>query len=943
MSDKITGNKVDAPLVKLTSSLGLKNVNAIVDTADSAAQAKASAKAAKESEIISGKNAITAINAAENAAEEASTTTAKLAAEKAAEKAAEEASKEFDQLFQDRFSLVSPIPWQPRTEVTNPLQVYSHIEAGVESVYQPDPKLVPFTTGATFNDDRAKFGIANLVNVTQMRIASASQIGYVYDRDYTIGMAIANGGMTAKSAYWHNGQFYSVGTDTGFTSNDFDADLAAGRFISEGLVTVSSIGIFIADNTGTSDVSDALFLSNTKNNVTIQRGTYRIATDTHINANTKYKFERGAMIVVDAGITLTWDAEIEAGWYQIFGLTGIIKPTNRVHNTPIEHRYIGSVKTTWFGVINDGVFPTNYKDPSIPSPVDGQMPTGTDSTLAFKRAFAFCQYASYKNGHYVVQFERVTLEFEPGSQIILKGSNLFNEQIYLTELDALEVEANVDGGDFLAIPEYQKVGVFNVTIGGGNATIMWRPENENQVFANVRQLISNFEIEGGLSLVPVGVTAAQWINGYGYFLTNKSLVQKGGTSDEYFNSLSYQQFTRLNVMLPSIGLPQSAVSTEGAFKWLFGYLGYSLGDRLHLKECKFNGFDKVVYCQNPESVEFNATGCSFRSKRNNATFFHYLSFYGQFRVEGCGIFMKGENQTFIHADDSAGVSRFIDTAEFTAINNRMETGNNNKVTLIKGEYGRFILSQLNPNYGSNGITTDSIGVHLEKGASAILENVNVPTTSELYQIAPANKFPLWFKHCNFYARDNIDSITYSDNGVTYKSYKFAMAQGDNVPAVIFENCPVYTQSDNIIDAPRIYGGRGVLAADVESAELKKRDGQGYERINGKSFIMPRYCVVTQMRLQIKAMTGTFADSVKVSFGDLVKTHAITGGVANDIELLTTPISMPDPDESGRTILIEYQKSGVTVSDGSPGIATIRYRCSQGRTELTGDNAYEPWL
>ena len=85
------------------------------------------------------------------------------------------------------------------------------------------------------NDDN--WFIANAVNVTKMRTDSASQLGLVYFADWSTGMVIPGGAMTAKVAVWHDGQFYSIGTDAGFTSNDFAEDLGKGWFVSAGLLT----------------------------------------------------------------------------------------------------------------------------------------------------------------------------------------------------------------------------------------------------------------------------------------------------------------------------------------------------------------------------------------------------------------------------------------------------------------------------------------------------------------------------------------------------------------------------------------------------------------------------------------------------------------------------------------------------------------------------------
>ena len=75
---------------------------------------------------------------------------------------------------------------------------------------------------------------------SKMRTDSASQLGLVYLADWVDGIVIGNGALTAKKSVWHNGQFYSVGTDTGFTSNNFDTDLAAGKFVSASILTLNT-------------------------------------------------------------------------------------------------------------------------------------------------------------------------------------------------------------------------------------------------------------------------------------------------------------------------------------------------------------------------------------------------------------------------------------------------------------------------------------------------------------------------------------------------------------------------------------------------------------------------------------------------------------------------------------------------------------------------------
>lgn len=100
------------------------------------------------------------------------------------------------------------------------------------------------------------------VTTGEMRTDSASQLGLVYFADYTTGMTIPDGAITAKLAVWHDGQFYSVGTNTRFTSNDFNADLAAGRFK---LTNAKSYEVNVMDfgavGNGIHDDSDAVQLA----------------------------------------------------------------------------------------------------------------------------------------------------------------------------------------------------------------------------------------------------------------------------------------------------------------------------------------------------------------------------------------------------------------------------------------------------------------------------------------------------------------------------------------------------------------------------------------------------------------------------------------------------------------------------------------------------------
>lgn len=77
--------------------------------------------------------------------------------------------------------------------------------------------------------------------LNQYRKDLASSTGLVYVGEWQPGIVIPDKAMTDKLAYWYDGQLYSVGTDTGFTSNDFNADLSSGKFVSQKILSISEL------------------------------------------------------------------------------------------------------------------------------------------------------------------------------------------------------------------------------------------------------------------------------------------------------------------------------------------------------------------------------------------------------------------------------------------------------------------------------------------------------------------------------------------------------------------------------------------------------------------------------------------------------------------------------------------------------------------------------
>ena len=150
---------------------------------------------------------------------------------------------EWERLFSDelgRVTIVNSGNWstvagQPIEEADR-FKGYAYPD-GSDNIYAVRGSVtLPITRPASPIGD-SRFYLASAVNIAKMRTDSASQIDLVYDRDWFSGIVINSGSMTAKKAIWYNGKFYSIGTDNGFTSTDFEADLLDGKFETVEIVT----------------------------------------------------------------------------------------------------------------------------------------------------------------------------------------------------------------------------------------------------------------------------------------------------------------------------------------------------------------------------------------------------------------------------------------------------------------------------------------------------------------------------------------------------------------------------------------------------------------------------------------------------------------------------------------------------------------------------------
>ena len=162
-----------------------------------------------------------------------------------------------------------------------------------------------------------KVSLNMLVDGVMSRDDGASQIGLVYLGEWKEGLIIPNNAMKDKLSVWYNGQFYSVGTDTEFVSQDFDADLVAGRFVSADIITSEKLNdrlkkrgdveaFYAVENTDISDIINSM-LQNGYDDIDLGVGrSYRIEKQIKLpkrggangSGSTRF-FAQGTAIIVD--------------------------------------------------------------------------------------------------------------------------------------------------------------------------------------------------------------------------------------------------------------------------------------------------------------------------------------------------------------------------------------------------------------------------------------------------------------------------------------------------------------------------------------------------------------------------------------------------------------------------------------------------------------------
>lgn len=634
----------------------------------------------------------------------------------------------------------------------------------------------------------------------------------------------------------------------------------------------------------------------------------------NITINTNHvAVKRGGGFLVNSGVLLTINSDIDAGHYQIFFGQGEVLPSFWTQATPAMDRpRTTHVKAAWFGVINDGRHPATKGTPTEGTNAIGDQPTGTDSTEAMKKAVKFVQYASFK----AMAFDELNticpLVLQPNSKIILKGGNPLGSQVMLSEISRMR-NIQASGGNFSTDPDYQALrnSSFDYKIIGNFATILFVPKLNTNALIGETININQIYVDDIL-ILPVGFTGSGW----GRLLKNETLLYAGNTGREiFFNSLAQQHFNNVRYSIPSGSVTHLGVNgATNPSQNVFTYEGYALGDRLRVVGGEYRNFTRMFDVRNAEAVEFLFEHATTASYFPGTVWYNFPQNYSQFRVENVTHLMKAADQILLNfiADYSGPFQSFASAARVQLRDCRAEGATNAPKTLINANYGQFTIENFDSNNSVGVEPNGSICAILSRLATAEFKNCVLPnrfkvnlaefngSNPTIDPYAGSLRTPmLSFKSCAFSGDGGRDAIMLNStfNGVDYLT---AINQIQSSPSTVRVPVVEFEESGNLNRAGlygyyvpfcKYYGTFNVpfnINTHTLYAPVSKLTGAEYATTNSTGWQFPPYARITGLYVTLPITASNFShimikigqDSDPQQFSRIFSLASITGDTAH---------------------------------------------------------------
>lgn len=550
-----------------------------------------------------------------------------------------------------------------------------------------------------------------------------------------------------------------------------------------------------------------------------------ITSNLTIPTNIRLVFDNGGFFNISSGVTLTIDGYIDAGYYQIFKFTD---STSKVVPSTLKNPYYEQNETTkihynvrldWFGASPYAIAPhdINVNAESLPS--------GTDSSDAFRRALLFAGRASLRFNGYVEFRSKITVEATPNGIYYVKGDNLLGVQEDL--------------------PGY---GAF-INFKGNGCTIL------HEVLDNSDALINN-----GYAL-----HNPHYYDFHVYVFNGNPLTKRIGKffstgKDVPGNPLLHPLFRDISVC--RIGIP-----TPKGYDIIFDIDGTNMEDNGVVERFQAAKFNKFFYCNNGQAVTWKFIKPRLSSGTDNSVLFHFNLPQDSmhFDVDGAEINISTNDTTILKTE---GEGSYLSIANFK--NCRLETNgvtSDDFFTLFDMKFGRLYVEGLSAQFGNNNKLNPAtklgkFGIRASAKFYRCLlpENVAVTLNSKtITPLYPPFRNQVIFDECLFWRNDSTDGENYptikwlDENEAELTTYS-AIKKGYTLPNVQVLN-PAKGMNYGILDfetGDYITRPKTIIVS-MPAENLINQNGDRY--LNG-TMGLPNEIVITSIKIWLYDIPST---------------------------------------------------------------------------------------
>jgi len=684
------------------------------------------------------------------------------------------------------------------------------------------------------------------------------------------------------------------------------------------------------------------------------------------------QFENGGGFVVPSGVTLTIDAEIDAGDHQIFFCTGtgqVVASDNNYGTTAYPVRNT-RVKAIWFGVIPDAVFPTaNGDTPAGPAafaagtvPI-GQVPTGTDSTAALKMAVQYVQLNAPKAAAFTYSLSTPVLSL-PSGTIFVRGHNVMGNRYLVNVMNGLYAIADAGGNALtatiggVASNVYRNAGYY-YHIEGNECMILWKVDAATDVFFESGFTVNKITARD-FSVAPIIST-----NNWGVFFRNKALTSAGSSNNAY-NALGPALFENVDVKQNILGGDNSAnyngylayplLPNQAKLAKTFWFEGYSRGDNITVRNGYYNAFNVFWQGDNPEAVDLRFEDNIIQLPDAGTKVWVFTAFFGGFVASGNFFDIKHNNCTLLEEQlattyiGTSTVNSFDCTYNFLP-GQRYEF----KTTLTGwktfiGVGGRFNMADM--NIGTGGAITEGTDASVAYKATANFVDCKVSGKSIIKYTAWSNTSApgqltgtpkINYNNCEPFIQPWLTGFYWEDSMGGLQDYNSAVQNFTQA----FAGYGIQNNSyfKNAITIPPQYATDLAVLAPVTTTWIDRKNSTNYIYGTGDFISLWPYIKITSIKLFAQAHPGTAFDNVRLTFGNTaagavatyVINHASTGAQKNGTELLATGTALIVPTTLSQynQVKCELTLGGVVQATTGIGYFQFTYQVVSGGSELSG--------